>query len=69
MTPRSANCACGHDRDAHEHYRPGSDCAMCPEGVCMRFARPRRTRFPWRRSGSSGDTVIDLTESRDDAST
>ncbi len=22
-------CACGHGRDAHEHYRRGSDCALC----------------------------------------
>jgi hypothetical protein len=30
MLPRSARvCACGHDRAAHAHYRPGSDCAVC----------------------------------------
>jgi len=22
-------CRCGHDKKAHEHYRPGSDCALC----------------------------------------
>jgi hypothetical protein len=34
-------CRCGHDRDAHRHYRPGSDCALCE---CRRWC-PRR----WRR--------------------
>lgn len=23
-------CKCGHDRSAHEHYRKGSECALCP---------------------------------------
>lgn len=29
-------CRCGHDADAHEHYRPGSDCGWCD---CPRFRR------------------------------
>lgn len=32
-------CRCGHQRDAHSHYRKGSDCALCP---CPRF------RIDWR---------------------
>ncbi len=35
-------CRCGHVRRAHEHYRSGTDCALCP---CQRFrnaARPVR---------------------------
>jgi hypothetical protein len=41
-------CSCGHPRRAHEHYRRGSDCAMCG---CGRFRRPRRLalRLGWRR--------------------
>ncbi|MGN8050887.1 hypothetical protein ACTJKO_14485 [Curtobacterium sp. 22159] len=32
-------CAvCGHAQDAHEHYRPGTDCALCD---CPRFRRKR----------------------------
>jgi hypothetical protein len=27
-------CACGHETFAHEHYRRGSDCALCP---CARY--------------------------------
>jgi hypothetical protein len=27
-------CRCGHDRDAHEHYRRGTDCSGCS---CERF--------------------------------
>lgn len=34
----SAVCVCGHVQDAHEHYRPGSDCALCD---CPRFRRAR----------------------------
>ena len=34
----TATCACGHQQDAHEHYRPGSDCALCD---CPRFRRRR----------------------------
>lgn len=33
-------CACGHDADAHEHYRPGSDCGICGTGQldgCPRY--------------------------------
>jgi hypothetical protein len=37
-------CRCGHDRLAHEHYRKGSECALCecprwsPPGVLRRAA-------------------------------
>ena len=31
-----ALCRCGHDRQAHRHYRPGADCSLCG---CQRFAR------------------------------
>lgn len=26
---RSRACGCGHQPDAHQHYRPGSDCVLC----------------------------------------
>lgn len=32
-------CTCGHLRTAHEHYRRGTDCSLCPVGVCRRFRR------------------------------
>jgi hypothetical protein len=32
-------CVCGHVGDAHEHYRSGSDCSLCPPGSCSRFRR------------------------------
>ena len=36
-------CAtCGHGRRAHEHYRSGSDCALCD---CRRFRRPLLRRL------------------------
>lgn len=34
----TAVCVCGHAQDAHEHYRPGSDCALCD---CPRYRRRR----------------------------
>ncbi|WP_219414389.1 hypothetical protein [Pseudonocardia nigra] len=30
-------CACGHAREAHEHYRPGSDCGVCGAESCAEF--------------------------------
>jgi hypothetical protein len=43
--PRFSVCRCGHRRDAHKHYRPGSDCGLC---ACTRF---RARLF----GGSSGE--------------
>jgi hypothetical protein len=47
-------CVCGHDRHAHQHYRRGSDCALCD---CTRW-RPRQSlirRLGRRRSDLSDD--------------
>jgi hypothetical protein len=30
----TATCECGHLGEAHEHYRPGTDCSLC---TCERF--------------------------------
>jgi hypothetical protein len=35
-------CRCGHDHDAHAHYRGGTECALCPPGHCPRFTGHRR---------------------------
>lgn len=32
-------CVCGHTREAHEHLRRGTDCALCQRGGCERFRR------------------------------
>ncbi|MEV4704245.1 hypothetical protein [Actinoplanes sp. NPDC049316] len=45
MTTQKAVCVCGHDRGAHEHYRGGTECALCGPEVCPRFRR----RTWWRR--------------------
>jgi hypothetical protein len=34
-TRRYLQCSCRHSRDAHRHYRPGSDCAVC---TCSRWS-------------------------------
>ena len=40
---RTVLCRCGHERLAHEHYRRGSECALCecprwsPPGLLHRF--------------------------------
>ncbi len=48
-------CRCGHPQHAHEHYRAGSECALCADcprfrpsaGLLRRFAAgvARRARF------------------------
>ena len=48
LEPRLSACRCGHDREAHEHYRRGSECALCD---CERWNPPR---WPWRRFPRSG---------------
>lgn len=39
-------CQCGHAFRAHEHYRRGTDCALCPRGTCTNYraARDEPTR-------------------------
>ena len=47
-TRRHLLCSCHHRRDAHRHYRPGSDCALCecprwsPWNPMPRLARRRQ---------------------------
>ena len=33
------SCRCGHTRDAHEHYRGGTECSLCPSGECHGYVR------------------------------
>lgn len=36
--PQSSDmCACGHEREAHEHYRRGTECAICDIRDCSSF--------------------------------
>jgi hypothetical protein len=41
------SCRCGHTRDAHEHYRSGTECSLCPSGECHSYVRMNglRDRF------------------------
>jgi hypothetical protein len=45
-TRRRLLCRCHHGRDAHRHYRPGSDCAAC---TCPRWAPPNPVLWLFRR--------------------
>ena len=38
VTTETAVCVCGHAQDAHEHYRRGTDCALCD---CPKYRRGR----------------------------
>jgi hypothetical protein len=38
-------CDCGHIEGAHEHYRRGTDCALCP---CARYRKSDRLRLRLR---------------------
>lgn len=42
-------CRCGHEKDAHEHYRPGTDCGVC--GVTCRAFHARTGRAAGRTAG------------------
>ena len=42
-------CTCGHGKEAHQHYRKGTDCALCS---CPRYDRPFSRRLGFRRSSS-----------------
>jgi hypothetical protein len=37
LSSAGKTCSCGHERRAHQHYRRGTDCALCD---CDRFHRP-----------------------------
>jgi hypothetical protein len=46
-------CRCGHPRSAHLHYRPGTECSLCPD--CGRYRSAQTANFAqwlrgcWRR--------------------
>jgi len=35
----ATSCVCGHDAEAHEHWRPGRDCGACGAAACPAFRR------------------------------
>ena len=38
-TPQAGDmCACGHAYEAHEHYRKGTECAICDVRSCSAFS-------------------------------
>jgi len=45
VADRIVLCQCGHGRDAHRHYRRGSECALC---ACSRWSPPGRLRRLFR---------------------
>jgi hypothetical protein len=66
-------CSCHHDRDAHRHYRPGSDCALCEcrrwspwnpvPRLVRRWARlsprsPLPATYRWNAGDLSGATAL-----------
>jgi len=54
-----AQCVCGHDWDAHQHYRRGNECALCG---CTRW-RPRRwlrRLIPFGCGSSEGTSDLEL---------
>jgi hypothetical protein len=42
-------CSCGHGREAHEHYRKGSDCGICGVAGCAAYARAPLHKRLWSR--------------------
>jgi hypothetical protein len=43
--PSTISCSCGHEKQAHMHYRRGTDCAFCD---CAHYHRPLLRRLPAR---------------------
>jgi len=42
---QSDMCACGHPREAHEHYRRGTECAICDVRACSAFTAVTVTEY------------------------
>lgn len=64
MEPEGAKlCICGHDRTAHEHYRSGSDCSLCPTRSCRKFRSATSLRQGLSRllgrAGPKGSSTTD----------
>lgn len=48
VLPPSDACLCGHDAQAHEHYRRGSDCGACGRLWCPQYVRAAGASWPVR---------------------
>lgn len=68
MADQPQPCVCGHDRDVHDHYRPGTDCGACGKQTCPRFrAAGGRTSLldrlvPGRTDAGAGPGAAPLAE-------
>lgn len=49
---------CDHHRDAHEHYRPGMECALCPCPKWRRWMRQPDMLTVQMASGLAAFAVI-----------
>lgn len=48
-------CVCGHAKDAHDHYRPGTDCGACGATDCGEYRlEGGSVRRALRRLGLAG---------------
>ena len=47
-------CACGHAREAHEHYRRGTECSICDIRDCSSFTAALFRHIPRRGRGVVG---------------
>ncbi len=45
---RSRACRCGHQPDAHLHYRPGHECGLCECAQWSQCGGPRFALALWR---------------------
>ena len=45
--PAAKLCTCGHEREAHEHYRKGSDCGICGAAGCAAYTRAPARKRRW----------------------
>ena len=59
------SCKCGHAANAHEHYRRGTDCAMC---TCPKFRAGSSARSRDARDARDARDDRDARDARDDRS-
>lgn len=55
-------CRCGHERDAHEHYRAGTDCGVC--GTTCRAFHARTGSAAGRSAGRAARLTSKLLRPR-----
>lgn len=63
----STLCRCGHSREAHQHFRKGTDCGVCGPVACPRFSAVPFWQRP-KKNSDAPDSGATQAEPHDDRS-